>query len=269
MCAAVGLALLPGSALLGQTLAQRSTDYLFTTNAFDVRALWVNPAGLALVPQASIMAEGLIRRGGRLEQYTLGLHSRGISLGYQRNRPAGSSSIGILRAGIGMPLRRGAVGVAFARYSQDSTSSREADVGFIYSLGGSFSIGGAIRHIGRPTVAMLELPITTVAGLHWFHTRVGFAGEARATEERGVGESGFDLSYRAGAHVLISNRFFFSGVVVVDFGSTGRIRRLHLGLIVGGDRQITALGSSVSRNNRPVFEQFSATFVATNPLSAR
>ena len=269
MCAAVGLSLLQGIPLLGQTLAQRSTDYLFTTNVFDVRALWVNPAGLAQVPQASIMAEGVIRRGGRLEQYTLGLHSRGISLGYQRNRPAGSSSIGILRAGVGMPLRHGAIGVSFARYSEDSTSSREADVGFIYNLGGSFSFGGGIRHIGRPTVAMIELPITTVAGLHWFLPRVGFAGEARAAEERGVGESGFDFSYRAGAHVLILNRLPMIGVVVVDFGSTGRITRLNFGLTVGGDRQLTALGSSVSRNNRTVIEHVSATFVATNPLPGR
>ena len=269
MCAAVGLSLLQGIPLLGQTLAQRSTDYLFTTNAFDVRALWVNPAGLAVVPQASIMAEGLIRRGGRLEQYTLGFHSRGISLGYQRNRPAGSSSVGILRAGVGMPVRRGAIGVSFARYSEDSTSSREADVGFIYNLGRSFSLGGAIQHIGRPTVAMFELPITTVAGLHWYHTRVGLAGEARAAEQRGVGESGFDFSYRAGAHILILNRFPISGMVVVDFGSTGRVTRLNLGVTVGGDRQITALGSSVSRNSRTVVEHFSATFVATNPLPGR
>jgi hypothetical protein len=116
---------------------------------------------------------------------------------------------------------------------------------------------------------MLELPITTVAGLHWFHTRVALAGEARATERRGVGESGFDFSYRAGAQLLISNRFPMGGVVVVDFGSTGLVTRLNLGLTVGGDRQITALGSSVSRNGRTVIEHFSATFVATNPLPAR
>ena len=112
---------------------------------------------------------------------------------------------------------------------------------------------------------------SSVAGLQWFHARVGLAGEARATEERGVGKSGFDLSYRAGVNVLfwISNRFTIVGVVAADFGSTGRIRRLNFGLTVGGDRQITALGSSVLRNGRPVIENLSATFVATNPLPAR
>ena len=56
---------------------------------------------------------------------------------------------------------------------------------------------------------------------------------------------------------------------VVDLGSSGRIRLLHVGLAIGGERQVTTLASAVSQDNRPVFERLSATFLATNPLAGR
>ena len=77
-----------------QTLPARSGDYLFVTNAVDARALWVNPAGLGVVPEASIMGEFSLTPGGgdvRLAQYTVGLNSRGFSIGYRRNRPRGAA----------------------------------------------------------------------------------------------------------------------------------------------------------------------------------
>ena len=79
-----------------QSVSARSQDYLFLTNVADVRALWVNPAGLALVPEASILGELTFERLGgdlRVDQYAVGFNSRGISIGYQRSRLVGEKPV--------------------------------------------------------------------------------------------------------------------------------------------------------------------------------
>ena len=267
----VGLSL-AGPPLAAQTLPPRSGDYLFVTNAADARALWVNPAGLNITPGASVLAEFTLRRTQsdlRLEQYTVGIHSRGLSVGYQRNRPSGTSAVGVLRAGLAIPLRRGAIGLSGARYSQDSVSSKEADVGIIFLPATSIQLGAVVRHIGRPTVEAVELPITAVAGFQWSTARLQFSSEVLATEERVPGESGYDFTYRVGTRIILSTGFPLMTVAAAKLGPTGRIRGFSVGLAFGLARQITSIGSAVTRDNTPVFEQFSGTFVATNPLSTR
>lgn len=270
----VGLSV-AGPPLAAQTLPPRSGDYLFVTNALDARALWVNPAGLNLVPQASVLAEFTLRRTQsdiRLEQYTVGVHSRGLSLGYQRNRPLGASAVGVLRAGLAIPLRYGAIGFSGARYSQDSTSSKEADFGMVFLPANSIQLGAVVRHIGRPTVEGVELPITAVAGFQWSAARVQFSSEVVATEERsalGTPTSGYDFTYRVGTRIVLSTGFPLITVAAANLGSTGRIRGFSVGLAVGLARQVTSVASAFTRDNNPVFEQFSATFVATNSLLSR
>jgi hypothetical protein len=55
----------------------------------------------------------------------------------------------------------------------------------------------------------------------------------------------------------------------VDLGSNVRIDRLNLGFSIGAARQLTSISSAVQRNNAPVFEHFSATFIASQPLGGR
>ncbi len=267
----VGLSV-AGSPLVAQTLPPRSADYLFVTNAMGARALWVNPAGLNITPEASVLAEFTLTRTQsnlRLAQYTVGVNSRGLSLGYQRNRPPGASAVGVLRAGLAIPLRRGAIGFSGARYSQDSTSSREADIGIFFLPTTSVQLGAVVRHLGRPTVDGVELPVTAVAGFQWSAARVQFSSEVLATKERVPGESGYEFGYRVGTRIVLSTGFPLMTVAAANLGSTGRIRGFSVGLAVGLARQVTSVGSAVTRDNSPVFEQFSATFVATNSLLAR
>jgi hypothetical protein len=55
---ALGLiALAAASPLRAQLAAPRSASYLFSANVEDARALWINPAGLGVLPIASIYAE--------------------------------------------------------------------------------------------------------------------------------------------------------------------------------------------------------------------
>src|SRR5213076_3503367 len=94
---AVGLYLLtvlsqpigPSAHLSAQQVApNRATGYLFPTDVHDARAIWVNPAGLAVLREASVYAElGVGDPGarGRLRQINAGFNSRGLSFGYQRD----------------------------------------------------------------------------------------------------------------------------------------------------------------------------------------
>ena len=100
----VGISSLHVETVTAQPVPVRSRDYLFLTNVADARALWVNPAGLSVVPEASLMGEFTVDRTSgdlRIEQYALGFNSRGVALGYQRNRLVGEEPVAILRAGYG------------------------------------------------------------------------------------------------------------------------------------------------------------------------
>jgi hypothetical protein len=193
-----------------QLVPVRSRDYLFLTNVSDARALWVNPAGLAIVPEASLLAELTFERISgdpiRVGQYAVGFNSRGFSLGYQRNRLADEKSVGILRTGFGVPFRGGALGIATSRVSQDTTSSYELDVGIVFVPSVLLQMGLAVRHIGRPEVRSSQLPVTTVGGVQLTTSLLQVSLETRAAERLAPGESGFDFAHRAGVRVAVANR---------------------------------------------------------------
>src|SRR5207247_2330363 len=80
--------LLLASGALAQVAPNNATLYLHPTDVSDARALWVNPAGLGHFPEASVhldLTVGDPGAKGQLRQLTLGLNSRGLSLGYQRD----------------------------------------------------------------------------------------------------------------------------------------------------------------------------------------
>lgn len=271
----IGLTSLPFGDVTGQVLPVRSRDYLFLTNVADARALWVNPAGLAIVPEASLLGELTFDRTSgdlRVEQYALGFNSRGFALGYQRNRLLGEEPVGILRTGFGYPFRDGAIGAAISRYSQDSTKTYGVEVGLVYipRLRVPLQLGAVVRHLGRPTARGQTLPVTGVGALQLSTSNVQFSWETHAAERVALDVSGFDVRHRAGARVMFGGgRFPFILIGAVDLGSNMRIDRVSFGFSIGGARQVTAMGSAVERGDNPVLEQFSATVVATNPIATR
>ncbi len=258
--------------VIAQSVSARSQDYLFLTNVADVRALWVNPAGLVLVPEASILGELTFERLEgelRVEQYAVGFNSRGVSIGYQRNRLVGEKALSTLRTGFGFPFRGGSLGVAFSRHSQDSIKSYGADFGLIFVPSIAVQLGLAVRHVGRPTVRGADLPVTTVGAAQMTLSVMQLSWETAAAERLEPDDSGFDFTHRAGARLALWKRIPVMVIGAADMGSNLRIDRLNLGFSIGGARQLTSIGSAVSRNNAPVFEHFSATFVASQPLSGR
>src|SRR5205807_2095321 len=71
-----------------QVVPNRATLYLYPSDVTDARAVWVNPAGSGRFEEASLnldLTVGDPGAAGRLRQLTLGLSSRGLSFGYQRD----------------------------------------------------------------------------------------------------------------------------------------------------------------------------------------
>ena len=195
--------LLLASGALAQVAPNSATLYLHPTDVSDARALWVNPAGLGHFPEASVhfdLTVGDPGAKGQLRQLTLGLNSRGLSLGYQRDlfssgrrghtyKLGYAAGRGGLAAGFGTALYRG------------GTSGTGWDVGVLYDWTPAVSVGGVIQNIGQPVVRDSTLRLTYVpsATLQLAGRRVVLSALTRFTSD-GVAGYGFGLrgTLRAG-----------------------------------------------------------------------
>ena len=163
----VGLSLpllLLASGALAQVAPNRAALYLHPSDVSDARALWVNPAGLGAFPEASVhldLTVGDPGANGRLRQLTLGLNSRGLALGYQRDLFSSGRRGHTYRVGYAAGRAGLAAGFATALY-RGSTSSTGWDLGILYDWTPALSLGGVIQNIGRPVVRDSTLQITYV-----------------------------------------------------------------------------------------------------------
>lgn len=250
-----------------QTQPPRSRDYLFVAAIDDVRALWVNPAGLAAMPEASVMAEFVVTRptsgGVHLGQWAAGFNSRGLSFAYQRDRFPGEPSSDAFRFGMGFRFRNGALGTSYTLYRSDSTETG-FDLGVRYEAGRRLEVAAVLRHIGRPVVRDEKLPLVGVLGLGWIALprMLELAGEVHFTED--LLGSAWDAMYRAGAHVSTRSDFPIGAVAAVDLGSSLAIDRFSFGVVVGGaDRAVLLSSAAVPNGGSTRFDRFSLTGVAS------
>lgn len=251
----LALWLLLGRAAAAQVAANRTTLYLHPTDVTDARAVWVNPAGLGRLEQASLHADltvGDPGAAGRLRQLTLGFSSRGFSFGYQRDIFAGGRRGHTYRLGAASGYDRLAAGVAAALY-RGGTSATGWDVGALYAAAPTFIIGAVVENLGQPTVRGSTLPVTYVPGatvqlldaraavsLHGRLTSAGvahyalgagagFGGAtrlpihvlARVDTDRSLKRTGFAFGLSIGAQDL-------GGVVATTPGDVGRVDALSL-----------------------------------------
>lgn len=228
----------------------RSSDYLFVSAVEDARALWLNPAGLAARPEASVHGELALSRPGNqgfhVGQWTVGFNSRGLALGYARDRQPGSGSLHAFRLGLAVGERGNGLGAAVTLYGSDDETHRGVDLGARYRLLAGLQAGAVVQNIGRPIVRGTPLPITGTAGLAWTlaQSHVQLGGEARAIE-REAPQSGYDVSYRAGARLSTVGRLPVAGLVALDLGSNLRVDRWTIGIAVGGPDRLVLAGSVV------------------------
>jgi hypothetical protein len=259
---ALTLGLLGTELAAGQVQRPRSRDYLFASTADDARALWVNPGGLHVVTEASVLAEITLDRplGGnvRLGQLAVGFNSRGISFGYQRDRltddpstPAAEDrSAEAFRFGAGFWLPRGGAGVAVTFHRtgiEGRGSQRSIDLGARYTLLPTLEAGVVVRNIGRPTLQFqaAQEPIEGVVALGWLAipSRLRVAAEGHAAER--IQETGVDLSYRAGMHLNIGGPVRLGVVTALDLGSNMKIDAWTVGLAVGGPDRVLGLVTGI------------------------
>jgi len=259
----------------GQAGRSRSADYQFGSTVNDVRALWLNPAGLAVRTEASILGEFSLERPLdselRLAQWTLAFNSRGFAFGYQRDRFAEDPNTGTFRFGLSLPFSRGGVGVAFSFYrgnALDTTKTwdRGVDLGVRFRPAATLDLGVVLRNIGRPVLRDSVAPLVGVVSLavHPLPDHLWIAGEVLASER--LESSGYEMSYRAGLQASTGGALPFSLISALDLGSDFRVNQLVLGLAVGGQDQGVALGSGGVRSPRDRLERLSVTGVASRLL---
>ena len=155
-----------------QEVAQnRATAYLHPTDVRDARAVWVNPAGLAVLREASIYADFDVQdpgSKGRLRQISAGFNSRGLAFAYQRDVFDGGRRGHTYRLGLAGAAKGLAGGAAMALYRGD-TKATGWDVGATYSIEGAtaLTVGGVITNIGQPVVRGLRQRVTFIPGATW------------------------------------------------------------------------------------------------------
>jgi len=198
-----------------QALITQPQRYLLTTDVFDGRALWVQPAGMARRRESSV-AWSLTgeRRGGALtlEQYGLTLASAGAGLGWQRAELVDGTHISQWVVGYGGGGPRASLGVA-RRWLK---GHRIKDA--VWDFGGRFvprpflELSAVWRDVGSPVVQASDTnatsPDTTYdAALIPAASFTLFGGRARLAAETELPTSGADKwkrrSARAGAAIAL------------------------------------------------------------------
>ena len=255
---------------VGQTFAPRSMDYLFAATANDARAIWLNPAGLAVVPEASIMAELVAHRSSdadlRLSQITLGFNSQGLSVGYNRERLAIDSSNHTYRFALARALQGWTVGVSMS-YFRSGQNATGYDAGIRYRLLRTLDLGVVLRNIGQPQVRSDTLPLTGVASLGWTVLGGALVLSGETLAQNRPSESGYTMHYRAGAQISVGRAVPISGLTAVHLNEDLGVTLWSFGLTVGRLRRAILVGG-VSTNDPSVrLETLSVAGIATNPLT--
>jgi hypothetical protein len=250
--------------------APRSLDYLFAADVQDARSLWVNPAGLGAFLQASVMGEVVVDRlavpGGDLSlaQYSIAFNSRGFALGYEHDQFAGvDAPNSTFRIGLARGFSNVSFGASLGFYRADVTQ-RGLDLGLRYRVAAPVALAMVLRDIGNPALRGVVIHKRGIAGvtLTLLQGQMTLSGEAQAAE-RPVLQTGYDVTYRAGAELQSGGRLPLSGLVALDLGNNGKIDRWSVGLAIGGTDRVVSAATFVPSTGSTEFNRFSVSGVAT------
>ena len=259
-----------------QAIPPAARNYLFASDVNDARALWVNPAGLGATQMASIAATMVFDTPDsadvRLGQWSVALNSRGLSFGYQRDRLITGVANEAFRLGIGRGFRRGAVGFATTFYKSLNSSTlnnetnRGFDLGVMYQLTPNLNGALLLQHIGQPEVRSVKTPFSGTASATWtpLGGRARISGEVAGANR--LGGSGYDVSYRAGARLIIGSQFPLQGFTTVSMDSDLGVERWSIGVAIGRLYRLIAHGTVLPLGALPNQHLVGITGIATNPL---
>lgn len=249
-----------------------STDYLFAADVQDARALWINPAGLGTYLQASIMgeivADRLIVPGGSVgfAQYTIGFNSRGFSLGYSHDRFEGTDSTNsTIRVGLARAFTNVSVGASMAFYSAD-VKGQGLDLGVRYQPSPVLALAAVVHDIGfgRPVLRDSVIHAAGVAGAtaYLLGGQATLSGEVRAMDRPAL-QSGYDVTYRAGASLRSGGAFPIAALVALDLANNVHVDRWTIGLSLGGTDRVVGTTSVESTAGASELSRIAITGVAT------
>ena len=184
-----------------QVASNRANAYLFTTDVHDTRAIWVNPAGLGVLREASIYAEAAVGdpgSNGTLRQWNVGFNARGLSFAYQHDNLDDGLKGNTYRLGLAGGSGGLAVGTDIARYAGSGAKATGWDIGMTYLLKPTLNVGLVAVNIGQPVVRGLEQRFTLVPGFTWKPSGAfSFSTDARITPDS-VASYAFGLSWKSG-----------------------------------------------------------------------
>jgi hypothetical protein len=209
----------------------------------DARALWVNPAGLGVLREASIYAEVLVSdpgSSGQLRQVNAAFNARGLSIGYQRDNLDGDVTGHTYRFGLAGSSAGLAAGGAVALYRGTNAQSTGWDVGVTYVMHRTVAVGLVGANIGQPVVRGIKQPMTYIPGLTWRPGQgLGFSADARITPDS-VAAYAFGLSWRTG------NAGSWPIEILTRLDTDGDFRRgaFVFGLSLGGQDRFGAIGTT-------------------------
>ncbi len=257
------VAIASGPALQAQVPTPRSATYLFSAAVDDARAVWINPAGLGVLPMASIYGELATDRvtandAWNVRQYSFGLHSRSLAISYQKDRLASGGSQGLWRVGAAFPLsRRLAIGTATSFTSPE----RGVDLGLRFSPAKLLDVGIVLRDIGRPDVRGTKQPLSAIGGVAWRLAggRLGIQADAIGIEGA---QTGWVRRYRAGGVIVLPGRTPFTFLTALDLGDNMRIDRWSIGMGIGLAAQALVVGTTLPQSGNSGLQAFSVTGLA-------
>ena len=267
--AVLGLGLCAAPAA-GQYRDAHSTSYLFSAEVRDARSLWVNPAGLAVAYEASIMGEIVLDRliddGLALAQYTAGFSSGGLAFGFRHDRLSDTLSANTFRLGAARGFTGFAVGLAATIHTNaDFDAQREFDLGVRVALARRLELAASIHHIGRPVVIDSTLTTAVTAGFGWTPLDYLRVTADVLTADRTVG-AGVVNTWRGGLQLGFGGKVPIGAFGSVTLDDDFEPARASVGFSVGGARRGVLVASERLRDGSVRAETLSLTGLAINPL---
>jgi hypothetical protein len=228
-----------------QVASNRASSEGVPSDLFDARAVWVNPGGLALVPEASLhlgISVGDPGAAGRVRQGTVSLNSRGLAFGYQHDIFSNSVA-DTYRAAIAGGKQGVAAGLALALYRGHGKATGW-DAGVVVARNPAVAVAGVLANLGQPVVRGEQQPTTLVPSvtLHPFGPLLAVSGLGRLTADSALG-------FAAAARLVTPGRTRLGLSVRVDLDRSFHRTGLTFGLALGGQDQVGVVASTMTGTN--------------------
>ena len=173
------------------------------------------------------------------------------------------------RLGAAFPFPRGAIGVSFTMFRPNTalwSSQRSGDVGIRYRALRTVDVGGVLRNIGRPLLGPERSPLTGTVGAGWLALPRLLRLSAEASAAERIGASGYDLGYRASAHLAVPG-VQVGAVTAIDLANNLSVTNWAFGVSIGGGDQVFAIASGSADPIR--VDRFGLTGVSRRAFAGR